>query len=30
MAQDKITGKWISKNPEKTATGYFGIRQFTI
>jgi hypothetical protein len=30
MAQNKITGKWISKNPEKTATGYFGVRQFNI
>ena len=30
MAQNNITGKWISKNPEKTATGYFGVRQFNI
>jgi len=30
VGQNKFIGKWISENPEKTATGYFGIRQFNI
>lgn len=28
--QKNIQGEWISENPEKTATGLFGIREFSI
>lgn len=30
FCQNKITGNWISEEPEMTATGSFGIRQFNI